>query len=173
MATAHPHSFHRPFASHAQRSLIDRIASEGGNIIWLVGRILIGGIFVQSGFAKLINLSAFAAMLSAQGTPDGTAASLAPIAAAVEFGGGLLIVVGLATRYAALLMIAFVIAATLVSHRFWDFEGPMRQMQIINFEKNLAIVGGFLFVFVTGGGRYGIDRWWQRDMRPPASLNLS
>jgi uncharacterized membrane protein YphA (DoxX/SURF4 family) len=24
-----------------------------------------------------------------------------------------------------------------------------------------GIIGGFLFLFVTGGGRYSLDRWWR------------
>jgi putative oxidoreductase len=80
----------------------------------------------------------------------------------VEFGGGLAIVLGLGTRYAALLMIGFVIAATLISHRFWSAPPAERAEQMIQFAKNAAIIGGFLFVFVTGGGRYSLDRWWRR-----------
>ena len=78
-----------------------------------MGRILLGGIFVQSGLEKLMDLNAFAALLTAGGVP--MASVLAPIGAAVEFGGGLAVVFGLGTRYAALLMIGFVIVATLIS----------------------------------------------------------
>jgi len=79
----------------------------------------------------------------------------------VEFCGGLAIVFGLMARYAALLMVAFVIVATLISHRFWVFQGAERRTQTVQFAKNVAIIGGFLFLFVTGGGRYGLDRWWR------------
>src|SRR5262249_49106079 len=75
--------------------------------------------------------------------------------------GGLAIVFGLMTRYAALLMIAFVIVATLISHRFWAFQGAERRTQTVQFAKNVAIIGGFLFLFVTVGGRYSLDRWWR------------
>jgi putative oxidoreductase len=142
------------------RPLIDRVAADFGNVLWLLGRILLGGIFVQSGLAKLMDLNGFAALLAAGGVP--AASVLAPIAAAVEFGGGLAIVLGLGTRYAALLMIGFVIAATLISHRFWSAPPAEGAEQMIQFAKNAAIIGGFLFVFVTGGGRYSLDRWWRR-----------
>jgi putative oxidoreductase len=59
---------------------------------------------VQSGLEKLMDLNGFTAMLAGGGVP--MASVLAPIGAAAEFGGGLAIVLGLATRYAALLMIA-------------------------------------------------------------------
>jgi putative oxidoreductase len=149
--------------SNPMRSpLIDRVAAEWGDAICLLGRILIGGIFVQSGFGKLMGLDAFAAGLARGGIPAAVASVLAPIGATVEFVGGLAIVFGLMTRYAAVLMIAFVIVATLISHRFWALQGAERRTQTVQFAKNMAIIGGFLFAFVTGGGRYSVDRWWRR-----------
>jgi putative oxidoreductase len=144
--------------------LIDRVAANAGNALWLLGRILIGGIFVQSGFEKLMDLSHFTGTLMEAGVP--LASVLAPIGAALEFGGGAAVVLGLATRYAALLMMAFVVAATLISHRFWSAPPDEQQQQMIQFAKNVAIFGGFLFVFVVGGSRYSFDRWWRRNEKP-------
>ena len=63
-------SFHDPYApAHDQRPLIDRVAADCGNGLWLVARILIGSLFVQSGLGKLIDLPAFAGMLAASGVP--------------------------------------------------------------------------------------------------------
>jgi putative oxidoreductase len=144
---------------HDMRPLIDRVAADWGNVLWLFGRILIGGIFVQSGLEKLMDINSFATTLAESGVPG--ASILAPIGAAVEFAGGLAVVLGLGTRYAALLLIGFVIVATLISHRFWASPPEERQSQMIQFAKNVAIIGGFVFVFVTGGGRYSLDRWWK------------
>jgi len=84
---------------------IDRFASgTAANVLWLVARCLIGGLFVQGGGVKLMALDAFAASLAKNGVPMADIA--AAIGAAVEFGGGLAIVVGLQTRYAAPLMVA-------------------------------------------------------------------
>ena len=141
---------------------LDRAAAAWSDIVYLLGRILIGGIFVQSGFGKLMGRDAFAAGLARNGIPDAVAQVLAPIGAAVEFIGGLAIVFGLMTRYAAVLMILFVIVATLISHRFWVLQGAERRTQSVQFAKNAAIVGGFLFVFATGAGRVSLDRWWRR-----------
>ena len=71
-------------------------------------------------------------------------------------------VLGLMTRYAAVLMILFVIVATRISHRFWPLQGAERRTQAVQFAKNAAIIGGFLFVFATGAGRASLDRWWRR-----------
>jgi putative oxidoreductase len=140
---------------------IDRVAAASGDSILLLARILIGGIFVQSGFGKLMGLDAFAAGLARNGIPAAIAPVLAPIGAGAEFVGGLAVVLGLATRYAAVLMIVFVVVATLISHRFW-LQGAERRTQTVQFAKNIAIIGGFLFAFITGGGRYCLDRWWRR-----------
>jgi putative oxidoreductase len=146
----------------SEQPWIDRAAAACSDIVCLFGRILIGGIFVQSGFQKLMGLDAFAAGLARNGIPGAIAQVLAPIGATVEFVGGLAIVFGLMTRYAAVLMIVFVIVATLISHRFWALEGAERRTQTVQFAKNAAIIGGFLFAFATGAGRVSLDRWWRR-----------
>jgi putative oxidoreductase len=156
MTTASYRRDHDHHAHHDTRPLIDRVAADWGNALWLVGRVLIGVIFVQSGFGKLTNLVGFADMLDRAGVPF--AYVIAPFGAVAEFAGGIAIMLGIATRYAALVMIGFVIVATLISHRFWAVPADQQPMQMVQFAKNVAIVGGFLMVFVTGGGRYALDR---------------
>src|SRR6266545_1979677 len=103
------------------------IAVRYADLLLLLGRILLGGIFVLSGYGKLMGLSAFAASLERNGVPF--ASVMAPIGASVEFFGGLAIVLGIEARYAAVLMIVFVIVATLISHRFWEFQDAVRRTQ--------------------------------------------
>ncbi|MGZ3411929.1 MAG: DoxX family protein [Xanthobacteraceae bacterium] len=123
----------------------------------LIGRLLLGGPFFIGGTQKLMALQNFANGLARNGIPDSITPFLAPIAATVEAGGGLLVMIGLATTWAALLMILFTIIATLTSHRFWQFEGAVRQAQSVNFSKNLMIIGGFCFLWVIGAGKYSLD----------------
>lgn len=136
-----------------------RGAFESGTLpaefVLLIGRVLLGGIFVLSGWTKLMGLTAFAASLQRNGVPAPQV--LAVVGAAVEFFGGLAVVLGLWAHFAALLMVAFVVVATLISHRFWEFDGAARTMQQVNFVKNAAIIGGFLLLTVGGGGRLGLD----------------
>lgn len=126
----------------------------------LLGRVLLGSIFVISGYGKLFGLAAFVASLEKNGVPY--ASTLAPVGACVEFFGGLAIVLGVEVRAAALLMIAFVIVATLISHRFWEFEDAARRAQVTQFSKNVAIIGGFVLLHAAGGGRYAVERLWRR-----------
>jgi putative oxidoreductase len=153
----------QPFSASARDSApgADQFAfGIAANTLWLVARCLIGGLFVQSGIGKLMGLDAFAAGLAKNGVPMANVAAV--VGAAVEFGGGLAIVVGLQTRYAALLMVAFTIVATLISHRYWEFADAVRRQQAVQFGKNVAIIGGFLLLFVHGGGRFSFDGWWRR-----------
>jgi putative oxidoreductase len=148
----------------ASRNYIDHtettVVAAQSDTVLLIGRVLLGGIFVVSGCGKLIGLAAFAASLEKNGVPY--ASMLAPIGAGIEFFGGLAIVLGVEARYVALLMVAFVIVATLISHRFWELQGPARQARSIQFSKNVAIIGGFVVLNAVGGGRYAVERLWRR-----------
>ena len=149
-------------ASHptpaAPDSLPGRLAAANQDAILLAGRIVLGAIFVKSGLQKLLAVSAFAVSLAGRGVPQ--SATWAVIGATVEFVGGILIVTGLKARYASLLMILFVIVATGISHRYWDFaEAAARRAQESQFFKNLSILGGFILLFATGPGRFSLDGW--------------
>jgi putative oxidoreductase len=83
---------------------------------------------------------------------------------AAEFLGGLCILFGLALRPVALLMVVFVVFTAVLGHPFWAADAAHYQAQYINFMKNIAIMGGFLALFVSGPGRISLDRalWSQR-----------
>jgi putative oxidoreductase len=132
-----------------------------GRGIWLLGRLLIGGLFLQSGIHKCMGLDQFAASLVKSGISDSIAVVLAPVAAGAETLGGLLIVLGLATSWASLLLIAFTICAAFISHRFWEAPSEMAAIQQAHFMKNMMIVGAFCLLYVAGGGPCSVDRWWR------------
>jgi putative oxidoreductase len=134
---------------------IDSIAARGEALWLLLGRICIGALFVPSGYGKLTG-PGITAMLTAKGAPAPEV--LALVAGAVELFGGLAILIGFKTRLAALVMIVFTIVATLLAHQYWMLDGPARYPQYIQFYKNLAIIGGFLFIFVRGAGPISLDR---------------
>ena len=91
-------------------------ARTQGFAVWqdfllLVGRVLLGWIFVESGWRKLMGMDAFILSLVNRRLPYPTV--LGWIGAPVEFFGGLGLVLGAATRWATLLIIVFTIVATL------------------------------------------------------------
>src|ERR1041384_349878 len=79
------------------------------------------------------------------------------LAAAIEILAGLGILFGLGARASATLLFLYLIPVTLVFHSFWTVSGPERQMQIVNFLKNLTIMGGLLMLVAHGPGRWSID----------------
>ena len=140
-------------------SFTDGLAASTSDVVLLVGRILLGWIFVRSGYGKLFNVEAYAATFPVRGLPP----FLAYIAVPVEFFGGIALILGLATRYVVLVMIIFMLVATFSSHRYWQFtDVAVRRGQDSSFYKNLAMLGGFGFLFVCGGGRFSVDGWLRR-----------
>jgi putative oxidoreductase len=137
--------------------VMDRASEATHDTVLLLSRIAIAAIFLPSGFQKLTHLSSFAGMLTQHGVP--AAELLAPIGACVEFFGALLILTGTRLRWAALAMAVFTLTAALISHRFWELADATRANQQIHFMKNIAIIGGFLGLFVAGAGAYSVGYW--------------
>jgi len=82
---------------------------------------------------------------------------MSPLAIAVEWIIVASLILGLGTRYGALLGLAFVIVATVAAHRYWGYPPAAQLVNYIFLTKNLAIAGGLVILFVTGGGRFSVD----------------
>jgi putative oxidoreductase len=131
------------------------------HVLLLAGRVMMGWIYVESGWRKLTGMDAFIASLSRRGVPYATV--MGWIGAPLEFFGGLALVLGAYMRCAAIAMIVFTIVATLIGHRYWEIAEPVaRRMQQSHFAKNITIIGGLILLYVTGGGRFSIDGWRRR-----------
>jgi putative oxidoreductase len=121
----------------------------------LVGRILLGLIFVLSGFAKIGGFAGTAAYIGSKGLP--LPQVLAVLTIVVELGGGLALMAGLYTRQAVVALAGFSLLAAFVFHDFWAAPEADRMAQQINFMKNLAIAGGMLVLAAFGPGRLSLD----------------
>ena len=140
--------------------LTDGVAARGQDVILLFGRVLIGWIFITSGWRKLMDVPAFAKTMPRRNLPE----FLGYIAPPVEFLSGVFVLFGFATRYASLMLILFMIIATFSSHRYWNFTDPQQyQSQNSIYWKNVSMTGGIVLLFVTGAGRYAIDRLFMRN----------
>jgi putative oxidoreductase len=124
------------------------------------GRVLLSAIFIMSGLNKLIDFSGSVAYLEAQQISP--ASVLIAIAAIAEIAGGLSVLTGTLARIGALILFLYLIPTTLIFHDFWTFAGMERQMQLVNFMKNLAIMGGLLAIVACGAGRFSVDRSIER-----------
>jgi putative oxidoreductase len=146
-------------SSHPSLSHTDSIAASSADAFLLVGRILIGWLFLMSSGGiggKLWNVAGFAGYLKNLGMPAPEFWSW--IGAVVEFVIGAALILGVGTRYAALLCALFLICATALAHRYWEYPQAQVVAQYSNFLKNLAIFGGALLIFAAGPGRFSIDR---------------
>jgi putative oxidoreductase len=145
--------------SHPLLSHTDGIAANLADIVLLVGRVLLGWLFVVSAAGmggKFWNIAGFAGYLKNLKVPAPEFWSW--IGAVVEFVIGICLILGVGTRYAALLCALFLIVATALAHRYWEYPAAQMGNQYNHFLKNLAVFGGALILFVTGPGRYSIDR---------------
>jgi putative oxidoreductase len=121
----------------------------------LLGRCLIALIFVISGWGKITGFAGSVAYAASKGLPFPQI--LMPAAILVELGGGLALMLGWKTRWVAFAIFLFVIPTTLVFHNFWADPPEQAQMQTIQFLKNLAIMGGLLYVMAFGAGPLSVD----------------
>jgi len=129
----------------------------------LIGRVLVSVVFILSGYAKAIDPSGILASpgtkyfmdLVAGGAPAPT--WLGYVIAAIELLGGLAVLLGIQTRWAAWGLFIWVIVATYLGHPFWTMEGAARAANQVQFLKNLAIMGGLLLLASAGPGRVSLD----------------
>jgi putative oxidoreductase len=122
----------------------------------LAGRTLIALIFVIAGFNKFTGLEGTAGYIASMGLP--LPKLLAIGAAALELGGGILLIAGWKARWVAAALFVFSGVTALIFHAFWGAPPAQAQNQMIHFMKNLAMMGGLLYVVVHGAGPVSADR---------------
>jgi putative oxidoreductase len=77
--------------------------------------------------------------------------------AAVDLIGGVLVLIGFLTRWAALALFVFVGLTIFFAHPFWDMEGAARAGNQAHALKNLSIMGALLMIAAMGAGRFSVD----------------
>ena len=113
-----------------------------------VGRVFIALIFVMSGLNKMGNYANTAGWMDAMGVPGG----LLPVVIVLEVLGGLAIIIGWQTRIASFLLAGFCLLSALLFHNNLGDQNEM-----IQFMKNVAMAGGFLFLTAHGAGKFSLD----------------
>ena len=121
----------------------------------LVGRVLIALFFILAGWAKLGDLAGSMAFTASGGLPGWFVFP----ALALEIGGGLALLAGWQTRLAALGLAAFSVAAGVLYHYLpaQGLEPGQAFVQVLLFQKNLAIAGGLLVLAGLGAGAWSLD----------------
>jgi putative oxidoreductase len=120
----------------------------------LIGRLLMAALFLPSGIGKAMGFEGFAKMLGGQGLPYPEV--LAGIGIAIEILAPIALIIGVFPRITVLALIAFVLVATGVAHRFWEYPEAQQMNQRNHFLKNVAVIAGLLFYYVSGAGAWAL-----------------
>ena len=140
--------------------MIDSDASPATNATQdkalLAARLLVTPVFIYSGIGKVLAFGATASRLP--GGEGGFGSLLAAGSIAVELSCSLALILGIWSRYAALILIAFTIAASLMFHNFWASPPAAVTVQTINFLKNLGLIGLFAMIAAFGPGAYSLRK---------------
>jgi putative oxidoreductase len=149
------------FSSHSLLSGAEDFASRSADVLLLIGRIMLAWVFVGVAYGAITNFAGSLAYF--------TSLKLFPpalwtwVALLLELLISASLILGVGTRYGAVLVFAFVVIATAIAHRYWEYPaGPQQIGQYNNFLKNISIMGGAVAIFVTGGGRFSLDRMLRR-----------
>lgn len=131
----------------------------------ILGRILLGALFIFAGFGKVMDPAGTAAYMEAESPFPG---SLAMVVGVFEIVAGLVLASGFMTRIASALLIGFTALATLFFH-----EQVTDQTQAAMALKNLAVIGGLLMVFAYGQVRGQVGIWKERDRAHDAEVKAA
>ena len=126
-------------------------------ILAVLGRIMLCTIFLMSAVGnKIPNFGGVAQSMASEGVP----APQLMLAGAIVFliAGGLSVVLGYKARIGAALLLVFLVLATYYFHDFWTISDPKAQQeQMIQFMKNLALMGAMLLIIANGTGPWSLD----------------
>jgi len=132
------------------------------NYTQAVGRILISAVFIVFGYIQFTHISGYIANPAVIKFSGLTGGALSPtivayLVAAIDLIGGILILVGYQTRWAAIVLIIFTVLTLIFVHHFWTLQGAAFGANRAHFYKNLAIIGGLLFLINSGAGSCSLD----------------
>jgi putative oxidoreductase len=127
-----------------------------------LGRVLISIVFIYFGFLQFTNIATYAANAGVLKFVAVTGDIFPPVViaylvAAIDFFGGLLLLVGFQMRWVVWVLFDFVVLTLFFAHPFWTMEGPARAINQAHFLKNLAIMGGLLLLAFNEPGRCSLD----------------
>ena len=122
----------------------------------VLGRVLLGLYFLVPGLMKITGYAAMLAYMSKHHVP--LTEPLLVLTIVLEVGGGLALIAGWRTQWAALLMAGLTLVINAYMHDFWNvYEGGSTQHELQNFIKNLGIFAGLLILAARGAPRASLD----------------
>jgi uncharacterized membrane protein YphA (DoxX/SURF4 family) len=113
------------------------------DIAFLVGRIIFGGYWLMASFNHFKNLNAMSGYAKAKGTPFPRLAVAGT--GVILLVGGLSMLLGVYPMIGIILLIIFLVGVSFQMHNFWKVDdAQMKQVDMINFTKNMALIGALL-----------------------------
>jgi uncharacterized membrane protein YphA (DoxX/SURF4 family) len=113
--------------------------------LFVIGRILLGGYFLMSGYNHFKNIKMLSGYAGSKGVPlPNTAVFITGLMLTL---GGAGIFLGVWVRVAILLLSIFLVGVSFKMHDYWNIQDPMQKMtQEVNFKKNIALLGAVLML---------------------------
>ena len=125
------------------------------NPLALAGRILLAWFFIPAGWGKLMGFAGTVQYAASAGMPLPEVS--VGIGLVIELVGGLALLLGLGTRWAAAILAFFTLVASFVFHAYWAVPAEMKMVAQLLFNKNIAVVGGLLAFAAFGAGAWSLD----------------
>ncbi len=111
--------------------------------LFVLGRILVGGYFIMSGYNHFKQLANFTGYAESKGVP--MAKLSVRVTGAMMILGGFGILLGVWIQFSIALIVIFLMGTLVKMHRYWEVADPMQKMgERVNFYKNVALIGGLL-----------------------------
>ncbi|GAB2483099.1 MAG: DoxX family protein [Comamonas sp.] len=125
------------------------------NPLSLLGRILLALVFLPAGWGKLTGFQGTVGYAASAGMPMPEIS--VGIGLVVELLGGLALLLGFKTRYAALVLAVFTAVASFFFHKYWAVPADKAMVQQLLFMKNMGMAGGLLAFAAFGAGGWSVD----------------
>lgn len=123
---------------------------------FLIGRLIFGGFFINSGISHLQNRKSMAAYARAKGVPQPELA--VTLSAVPLLVGGASILLGVKPKLGAMALLGFLAGVSPIMHDFWRDEDPQTRMNnMVMFMKNVALAGGALALM-------GVEEPWEASV---------
>jgi putative oxidoreductase len=111
--------------------------------IFIIGRILLGGFFINSGINHFRGITMMSGYAQMKGVPM-PKASVA-VSGVLLLVGGLSVLLGIYPTVGIVALALFLVPTTYMMHAFWKVQDPMAKMgEKVNFTKNVALLGAAL-----------------------------
>lgn len=139
---------------------------------YLLGRMIFGGYFVYAGIHHMQETQSMAQYAGAKGVP---APELAVKATGIALiAGGTSVLLGLKRQWGAAAIASFLAGVSPVMHDFWKQQDPQqRQNDMVNFGKNMALLGASLALMGVEKPRKQVVADWSETESEPSWIHTS